>query len=308
MTVPASRPDAAGGLSCYTANLAAYLRSELPDADRWLAQSVRLAVRADLPGGDLAFSHHSYPLDQLPDGTRLRYVSAGQPAEAVAGLRAELDRHGRVLAVTDSARLPWSPAARSGPPAPHWLLIVAADGERWQVRDAFAGLLPAGEQQPYAGWLDTAALLAAMTPPPCWAPEQQQRNALAFGFPVPVPANPGPQWLRRVPDDGLAAELPGRWLTEAGDVLPFLAGHLADRYLDDLWSAAAHQAFRYRWLAGQPDAPGARREQLAAAGQAWARLPAALRFALDSARRGRPRTSLVAMTFRNLVEIESSAG
>ena len=31
-------------LSCYTANLAAYLRRLRTDADRWVARSVRLAV------------------------------------------------------------------------------------------------------------------------------------------------------------------------------------------------------------------------------------------------------------------------
>jgi hypothetical protein len=51
--------------------------------------------------------------------------------------------------------------------------------------------------------------------------------------------------------------------------------------------------FRYR-LAGLP-----------AAADAWRQLPGALRFAVDSARRGKPRASLVDLTFRNLIHVES---
>lgn len=310
IAVPADWMRQASGLSCYTANLAGYLACELPDVGRWLAESVRLAVRTDLPGGELAFSHHSYPLDRLADGARLRYATAADAADVVAGLTAELRGHGRVLVVTDSARLPWSPALGAGPPAPHWLLVDASRDDGWQVHDAFAGLLAAGQQRPHTGWLSTAGLLSAMLPPPRWSAEQQRRNTLAFGFPVPVPAGSARQWLRRVPDDSLAAELPGSWLVDADAVLPFLAALVAGqpeqvaRYLDDLWSAAAHRVFRYSWLARRPGGSAAERDRLAAAGDAWARLPAALRFAVDSARRGRPRASLVAATFEHLLQIE----
>jgi hypothetical protein len=303
------------GLSCYTANLAAYLAGELPDVGRWLAESIRLAVRVDLPDGELAFSHHAYPLDRLPDGTRLRYATAQAGDTPVpAGLAAELDRHGRVLVVTDNCRLPWSPALGTGPAAPHWLLVTASDGERWQVCDAFSGLLPSGEQQPHAGELCTDDLLDAMRLPPRWTAEQRRRNTLAFGFPVPGPDGAAMQWLSRTADPPAdSAELAGDWLTSDDDVLPFLAAWVADqgeratRHLDDLWSAAMHRVFRYRWLAGRPGVTELERERCAAAEAAWGRLPVALRFAVDSARRGQPRASLVATMFEHLRGIEAAA-
>jgi len=285
-------------LSCYTGALARYCAAEFPDTTAWLAESVRLAVRTDMPDGRLAFSHHRYPLDRLPDGSGLWYA-AGDPADAVAALRAELGRVGRALVVADNARLPWSPSYTSTAAAPHWLLLDARSGDRWHVVDTFRGLLACGEQEPYDGWLGTGELLDVMTLPQRWTVEQDDRNALAFGFPVAVPRGFRRQWLRRDFRSAAPAELPGEWLLEDATVLPFLAEHVAahgsaaERHLDDLWAAARHRAFRHRWH-GNP-----------AAAAAWETLPAALRFAVDSARRGKPRTSLVHTTFDRLLQVET---
>ncbi|MFJ9824214.1 hypothetical protein ACIRSU_07535 [Streptomyces sp. NPDC101160] len=318
------------GLSCYTANLAGYLHREFPRTDEHFARSVRLAVRTDLPDGELSFSHHATPLDELPDGSRLRYRTAGDAESAAAELAAEAGRHGRVLVVTDSARLPWSPVFGQGPSAPHWLLVTGGAGEgRWQVYDAFAGLLPAGEQRPYAGTVTTAELLAMMTLPAGWSPAQHRRNTLAFGFPVPEPepasgtaSEPGPsalQWLAREPGPGRrpgpgpgpTAPLPGDWLTDSVSALPFLAGLLtrqeadAGRHLEDLWAATQHHVFRYRRPALRGDASAEELHRCEEAVGAWEALPKAVRFAVDSARRGRPRASLIHSTFERLLDIES---
>jgi hypothetical protein len=280
-----------GHLSCYIANLAEYLAKEMPDYQTHIAKSVRLAVRTDLPDGQLAFSHHNFPLDRLPDGTRLRYAT-GDPGE-------ELARHGRVLVMTDNAKLPWSPSTT---PAPHWLLVEARNEGGWFVSDKFAGLLPTGEQHPYEGWMSASALTDAMTPAE-WTPGQSRRSELAFGFPVSLPD--GPLWLQRGPDDGHPAELPGQWLFGDDEVLPFLAEHVATQgagaqpYLDDLWTAAQHRAYAYRWFAESATAP----DRLIEMAVAWEQLPSALRFAVDSARRGRPRVSLVRTTFDHLLEL-----
>jgi hypothetical protein len=285
-------------LSCYTGALACYRAAEFAGTEQWLAGSVRLAVRTDLPGEQLAFSHHRYPLDRLPDGTRLRYAT-GDRAEAVSALGRELARYGRALVVTDAARLPWSPSYRSTDSAPHWLLLGGRLGDDWQVTDPFSALVPAGAHHPHDGWLTTAALLDAMTLPQRWAREQHRRNELAFGFPVPVPAGSAPQWLRRDAGGGTPGELPGEWLHEDAVVLPFLADYVAGyvaaagRHLDDLWTAARHRAFRHRWH-GHPEVAAA-----------WEALPGALRFAVDSARRGKPRTALVHTTFGRLRQLET---
>lgn len=309
---PRPRHERFTGLSCYTANLAAYLDTEMSDVDEYLAGSIRLAVRTDLPSGRLAFSHHHRPLEKLPDGTRLSYATL-PPRAALVGIADELRRRGRVLVVTEGSRLPWSPARHEARRAPHWLLVTGRRAESWHVVDAFAGLLAGGEQRPYTGWLSTARLIDAMTEAASsgWSTEQHQRNSLAFGFPVAVPESAGPLWLRRDLDTGPSQpELPGSWLTDDDQVLPFLADYFTDprqdssRYLDDLWTAAAHRVFRYQWLRTRPDLPDAVRERALAAGAAWLRLPGALRFAVDSARRGRPRPSLVHQTLRHLLDVD----
>ncbi|MEU7477843.1 AMP-binding protein [Lentzea sp. NPDC042327] len=269
------------GLSCYTTNLVAYLAGEFAGTEATFAESVRLAVRTDLD--ELAFSHHRYPLNRLPDGTQLAYAT-GDP---VRGITDELEEHGRCLVVTDNAKLPWSP---SKTPAPHWVLVERRRQNRWYVRDGFAGLLADGEQHPFAGWLTTEQLLKAMHPDD-WTPEQRLRNEHVFGFPLHQPD--GQLWLRRERGPGVTPHLDGEWLRTDEEVLPFLADRITERNLDDLWTAAQHRAFRHRLL-GHTDA-----------GTAWEGLPKALRFAVDSARRGRPRASLVHNTLRHLLELET---
>ncbi|WP_197288385.1 AMP-binding protein [Nocardia sp. NRRL S-836] len=269
------------GLSCYTTNLVGYLASEFAGTEATFAESVRLAVRTDLD--ELAFSHHRYPLNRLPDGTQLSYAT-GDPVQGIAD---ELERYGRCLVVTDNAKLPWSPGSS---PAPHWVLVERRRQDRWYVRDGFAGLLADGEQHPFAGWLTTEQLVTAMRPGE-WTTEQKIRNEHVFGFPLEQP--PGPLWLTREPGPGVTPRLDGEWLRKDEEVLPFLADRITERNLDDLWTAAQHRAFRHR-LFGHTDA-----------GTAWEGLPKALRFAVDSARRGRPRASLVHNTLRHLLELET---
>lgn len=306
MKVLPRRHERFAGLSCYTANLAGYLDTEMSDVDGHLARSVRLAVRVDRSGGGLAFSHHNYPLNQMPDGTLLRYTTL-PPRAALVSVADELSRRGRVLVVTDGSRLPWSPSRHRGGPAPHWLLVTGRRGDSWHVVDAFAGLLPGGEQRPYIGWLSTAQLSTALALPERWSAVQQTRNSLAFGFPVDVPRPVGPLWLRREPGSA-PADLGGAWLVGDERVLPFLADYFTDQaapavqHVDDLWTTAAHRVFRYRWLCSQPDVPEALRQRYLAAIAAWQQLPSALRFALDSARRGRARPALLRQTFLHLLE------
>jgi hypothetical protein len=299
------------GLSCYTANLHGYLAREW-DAAAIVARSVRLAVRVDLPGGLLAFSHHEPSLDLLPDGSRLRYAGAASPAAALPGVAAELAAHGRVLVVVDGARLPWA-VTRGGRPVPHWLLVDGRRPGAWHVRDGFAALLPAGEQRPHAGWLCDAELRAAMTPPARWEPEQELRGALAFGAPVPAPAPAGGAiWLRRTRERPPPAPSPeGCWLRGYRDALPFLASYVAERaalaarHLDDVWAAAGHRSFALRWrLAREPS--GRDGPVLAAAVARWERLPRLLRLAVESAARGRPRASLVRAALEELGRAEEA--
>jgi hypothetical protein len=296
--------DPGAGLSCYTANLLAYLEPIDDDALGRMARSVRTAVRVDLDDR-LLFSHHRDPLDRLGDGDRLAYAGTVDPGEAIAAVGAELERYGRVLVVADSAKLPWSPA-RTG--APHWLLVDARVDGRWHVVDRFCGLLPDGPQEPFDGWLGGRELVEALRPPGTYSHEQLDRNALAFGYPTALP-DPGTfKWLVRRPPPHPRPGPAGTWLDEPA-ALDHIAGYFADdaagatRHLDDVWAAARHQVFRLRWLCSGPQAVA--REPLEQAAEAWESLPQALRFALESARRGRPRPRLVHQTVHRVAELQA---
>lgn len=301
------------GLSCYTAGLAAYLSAEW-DADVLLARSVRLAVRTDLPGR-LEFSHHARPLDQLPDGTGLRYVAAADPVTAFRAIAAELQAHGRVIVMANNAALPWSPVASPDAAAPHWLLVNDRRGEEWHVVDAFSGLLAAGEQEPFDGWIPSGQMRAGMTLPR-WNPQQWARNRLAFGFPVPMPVGTQADgtfcWLHRGAPIRRCAVLPGRWLTSDATACSFLAAQFADaatagRYLDDCWAAAGHRSFAYRWLLAHNVSDKAYRKRIENAIDRWQALPRALRFAVESAYRGRPRPSLIEKAFGEVLQADPGA-
>jgi hypothetical protein len=292
------------GLSCYTSNLHRYLDAEW-DGDAFIARSVRLAARVDLGDGGMAFSHHAPGLDRLPDGSRLAYSAAESPGVALPALTAELDRYGRVLVVVDSTRLPWS-VAQGCPATPHWLLVEGTGEAGWRVRDEFSALLPAGMQLPYEGTLTTPELCDAMKLPDRWSPEQDRRNALAFGGEVTVPRYPA-LWLQRAADTRVPPSAVGHWLTGDEAVLTYLIGRGPDdamtAHFEDIWAAAGHRVFAYRWrLAGAPTE--AERPALRMALAAWENLPRLLRFAVECAERGRPRRGLITTTLLALLSVE----
>jgi hypothetical protein len=297
-------PPGAEELSCYTANLAVYLREG--EALGWIASSVRLAVRTDLGEELLAFSHHRMPLD---DG-QLEYKGAGDAEAALDAIAAEVERFGRCLVVANAGFLDWSTA---GPDrqAPHLLLLDGARGEEWHAVDRFKALLPSGgEQRPFTGWISTETLARGLTPIVPLRPDQRLRNQLAFGFPRPLPPDGQYQWLERV-ERSEPSRLEGAWLTETDAALEHLADFWAGlderpertRLLDDMWAAAQHHAFRYGYLLAKTDESGVLEE----ARRAWRDLPMALRFAVDSAEQGRHRPTLIARMFTALQRIESEA-
>jgi len=308
-----------GQLSCYTAALARYLEGWCPDPLAHVARSVRLAVRPGLPGGLIAFSHHWLALNELPDGSRLGYRGAADPAAVPVGLDAELRTGPGVLAVTYTGSMAWSPADGQAS-APHFLLVRERHGQRWHVEDPFQALLPSGSQEPFTGWLSTAELTEAMTPPSPLRPELRLRKEYVFGLPVPLPPDDHYQWLGHAaaPEPTAlphrTAALPPGWLTEPAQALRFLRDLWAagpdhqvlagERFFDDIWASARHHAFRYahlrQFLPGSPD-----QELVSRAHDLWHDLPMALHFATASAARGRGRPTLIKMTFDQLIEAEA---
>ncbi|MEE1942757.1 hypothetical protein V1L54_25675 [Streptomyces sp. TRM 70361] len=289
----ATRHGGVPELSCYTTSLVAYLDREAPGAARRLAHAVRLAVRTDLPGGRLAFTHHRR-IDRTGDGRELGYRGAARWRTARAELARELAARGAVLAVGNTRFLPWSPQYGRADVS-HWLLLEDHREGRWLLTDHFDALLPQGRHRPYRGRLTDAELRAALNPPAGIRPEVELRDAHALGVPVPVPPATRYRWLVRQ-DRAPAAPVPGSWLDEPCEVLAFLADRLTDTsalaaHTDDLWAAARHQRHRITVLTGAGLLPAAAGR---AASASWAELPRALRFAAMSAERGRARPEVVA--------------
>ncbi len=297
-------------LTCYTTALHGYLGVEW-DADSIIARSIRLAVRADEPDGTLAFSHHDPPLDRLPDGSTLRYAGASSATAALDGLREEWARHRRAVVVVDLTRLDWS-VRRSGDAQPHWLLIDGRVGGRWHVVDRFAATMPEGDQYPYEGWTSDDRLTAAMRLPRRSSPSHRLRNALAFGAPVPVPCQSW-LWLRRGSSDAATAPPGDRWSDDPVEVFELLRTYVEAgperlaRVQDDLWAAARHRAFAYRWWLARP-IDDRRRDELRRAVVSWESVPRAVRFAVESARRGRSRPALVAAALDAVRQAEGRLG
>jgi len=332
----------ADGLSCYTANLAAYLDRYPGDALDRIARSVRLAVRTDLPAGLLAFSHHDEPLNVVDGHSRLEYASAPEPDRALEAVTHELTDHGQVLVLANAATMAWSVTGSA--PAPHFLLVDdrrpartaepehglgqglglgqgqglglgLGRGTEWHVVDRFTALRPEGHQPPFTGWISTPALLRCLTPITPQPAVHRLRNEHAFGFPASLPPEGQHQWLARTgpPDmDHGQTRLPGRWLTDIAEVLELLEALWTtrpdpSRHLDDLWAAAQHRTFRYARLRQARAPTGLAAAALDEAAAAWRDLPMALHFANHSARRGRPRPAMVKATFARLRQAELAA-
>ncbi|MEU3720334.1 hypothetical protein [Streptomyces californicus] len=299
------------GLSCYTENLTLYLAARSPDSADLVARSVRLAV--DPATG--AFSHHGQALNNLPGNRHLRYSSAPEQQSALAGISAELTARGQVLAVANSGSLPWLNGA-ADESAPHLLVIDGREHGTWHVTDAFTALFSnGGSQDPFAGTVSDQELADLLHFPHGLSPVHRTRNTLAFGFPVSPPPHEAYQWL--VEEEGTTAEeLPGGpWLTGAPALQETARLLVADLsaansrgVLEDIWAAAQHHLFRHVRLlasAGAELSP-TDRQTVAATMTKWREIPRMLRFAANSARRGRPRTSLITSTFTTLADLETS--
>ncbi|NBE50593.1 hypothetical protein GUY60_03965 [Streptomyces sp. YC537] len=304
-------------LSCYTTNLLAHLTPDVPDVRRRFAESVRLAVRVDpdageLGAGELAFSHHPR-VDITPDGRELAYRGAPDWPSARVALLDQLHADGRVLAVGSVRHLPWAPGYGRAD-APHWVLLREYRDGRWFVADHFTALTPHGEQEPYLGWLTDGELAAALTPAQDPPPEVARRDRFALGGQVPVPPAGHHRWLAWQPrttpvppaDPG-----PGRWSLDTAESLTRVAAVLRDhpealsRHVDDLWAAARHHTYRLAFAV----ADGALHpERAAAATAAWGELPRTLRFAAQSAARGRPRPTVVDRSIEQLLTAQADLG
>jgi hypothetical protein len=300
-------------LSCYTANLAAYLEKCQAGAVGRIARSVRLAVRTT-PRWPLAFSHHRVPLNDLSDGTRLGFRGAASYEEARAAIGTELEQQRQVLVVGRSDRLPWS-ASRTA--APHLVLLTGFSRNTWHVVDRFSGLFSDGEtQRPFTGALSDDEFEAMLAPVFAARTEHLLRNRYAFGHATSLPPAGTYQWLVREEAhqrrDGLDEISAMTWCTNTADSLDHLGTLLTQtpqtlrtpRFAEDLWAAAQHHELRCHHLQSADTARSPLSALLSDAVPQWQRVPQVLQIAINSAIRGRPRPALVRNTFERLARTE----
>jgi hypothetical protein len=276
-------------LSCYTTNLIGHLRRENPRVDAEFATAVELAVRTDLPGGVLAFSQHR----RIDPG--LGYRSATTWEDTKGELLAEFEHHGDVLAVASTRNLPWSPS-HGAEDTPHWIRLTDRRGDLWLVVDEFDALLPHGEQHPYEDWAGDRELRAMLTPLPPLPPEVHHRDVHALGDAVRVPPPHSFRWLS-CSGDGTTVRS-GQWIRGTTAALRHLSERFAEDigalrgHTEDLWAAGRHHQYRF----AHDDAVTA----------AWGELSRSLRFAIQSADRGRPRPTLITRAFEQVISATST--
>lgn len=293
----------AANLSCYTTSLTDYLGAETRNK---LAHRIRLAVRTDLPGGELAFSQHT----RIDTGEDWELGYRGSPRWEVArdALAAEIAEHGAVVAMANTRFLAWSPHCGKAD-VTHWIVLDGLDENGWSVTDNFAALLPSGEQHPHRGRMDDEQLRTALTPPGTLSAELALRDKHALGVPVPMPPLTHYRWLARQPSAPRCSP-DGAWLSDLPAVLEFLRDAMASddrvlcRHADDLWAAARHHQFKLAVLTEEGALPPA---DARAATAGWAALPRALRFAADSSVRGRSRPGVVTRAFDEVIGTMSTA-
>ena len=285
-------------LSCYTASLITLLHRDDPGVLERFGPAVRLRVRTDSVAP--RFSQHDR-LD-VRAATALGYTGAGDWAGALDRLAADVDADGTVIAVADAARLPWSPL-HGRASSPHWVLVSRAR-RGWSVLDPFEALLPEGVAHATEAVVDDAGLAELLNPSSDQPAHLRARDEMALGQQVPSPPSHCYRWLRREPARQQIEV--GCWTADTGASLDWITARLAAQpelvslWQQDLWAAARHHEAALKDLAESD-------ERTADRVAAWAELPRAMRFAADSAARGRPRLGLAQLTIKRLADLEHAA-
>lgn len=293
-------------LSCYTTSIAEVLWHRGVD---WAAAIGLGSVLAIRPEGELfAFNHHDTSL--RPPG--LRRVGTDDVRELHRGLVAAHERDRRVIVVADAHNLPWS-TGFGRRHAPHWCVVDGRRDGAWHVTDRFTMLDARGEQSPWHGWMSDDELPQVLCRGDLEA-QQVLRERLAFGDEEPPPPGTRYQWFTSTPTASAARVGPpaGDWLVGERAVhrlIEHFTEHggraRAYRQTEDLWVTGRHRRLRHLVLArampaDHPSVIAAR--DLA---DAWERVPMALRYAAESARRGRPRLAALRRSLSEVAEHEA---
>jgi hypothetical protein len=230
--------------TCYSAALATWLASAEDDWGSFVNPGLWLRITEA--------RDHLFGFSYFPTSLRARIglirLGADEPAEAIAGVRAEIERSGRVIIAGDGYRLPWHVAAGRRH-LPHWFVLVG-DGDGLEYADPFACRNELGVQEAARGPASEESLPELLLGLPGDDPVHRLREALALGDEIAELEPQRYRWFVRgeVADSSEPAGYDGP------DAVRRLARHFSDRgqdpdayeQADDIWSIARHRAFLWR--------------------------------------------------------------
>ena len=297
--------------TCYSSALATWLAAERVDWAEVVDPGLWLAL-IDEPGLLFGFSHFPPELRRT-----LGLVRTGaQDAEAaVAGVRGEIDRSGRVIVAGDGYHLPWH-VAHGRRHVPHCYVLLAAPGGA-ELLDPFACRNELGLQQSARRPIGAAELAPLLEGLPGDDPVLALRESLALGDVAGAPDGRAYQWFER----GEAAPMPGAAGVEGPEAVLRLAAQFREHgqdpaayaQSDDIWSIARHRAFlrlhAERTAAANGDEPLASWVQAHATPLArrWGHMAPLLMQATLTLASGRAATASVPDALEGLAELERAA-
>ena len=240
--------------TCYSAAMATWASA---DGDDWIDR-INPGFALALTEADDGIFGFGYFLSSLRAELGLERMYADDPADALEGVLAEIDRSGRVIVAGDGFHLPWH-VAHGKRHVPHWYVLQRAD-DGVVMFDAFAARNDLGVQVLTRELLPLDALPALLPALPPDDPVLRLREVLAFGDDTePLRWSPY-QWFAhatvaetRAPDGAVGP-----------DALRRLARHFRERgqdpaayvQADDIWSIGRHRALlqqRVRQVADERD-------------------------------------------------------
>lgn len=228
--------------TCYSAAVATWSATANQDWGSAINPGLWLSI-TEAGEGLLGFAY-------FPPGLRadlgLRRAGADEAESAVEGVRAELERSGRVIVAGDGFHLPWH-VAHGRAHAPHWFVLMSGtDG--LEVADPFACRNELGIQVPARQPVHQLEdLLPAL---PGDDQVHRWREILALGDETTEALEHRYQWFEHRPVDGsrapVGAEGPAGTLRLARYFRERGQDPAAYAQVDDIWSIARHRAFLVR--------------------------------------------------------------
>jgi hypothetical protein len=297
--------------TCYSAALATWLAASAEDWGSFVSPGLWLRI-TEAHDGLFGFAY--FPPD-LRTRLGLVRVGAADAEAAIAGVRAELERSGRVIIAGDGYRLPWHVAAGRHH-VPHWFVLVG-NGDGLEFADPFACRNELGVQEAARGPASEEALPELLLALPEDDPVYRLRETLALGDEI---SGRGPERYRWfVHEDVADSSEPAGY--DGPEAVRRLARHFREhgqepdayRQADDIWSIGRHRAFHCRQIERLARDTGDEAlqswvvEHGAPLARKWSHTGPLMMQAMLALRAGRQASGSVPTTLEQLAELERAA-